>query len=100
MAKSVKHQTKKCICKCTQRAIKLVEETHLSPPSESRVNLEVEDAERDEGYDAGDDELGQVVVEEYVVDVHSQVGREDAQHGSVQNVRRVRLLVEPEKSLK
>ena len=36
--------------------------------------LEVEYAERDEGQKAGDDQLGEVVVPEYVVQVHSQAG--------------------------
>ena len=36
--------------------------------------LEVEYAERDEGQQTGDDQLGEVVVPEYVVQVHSQAG--------------------------
>ena len=40
----------------------------------SSTCLEVEHAERDEGQQAGDDQLGEVVVPEYVVQVHSQAG--------------------------
>ena len=41
----------------------------------SSTCLEVEHAERDEGQQAGDNQLGEVVVPEYVVQVHSQAKR-------------------------
>ena len=44
-----------------------VKNFHLSPPLESRIDFEVEDAEGNEGDDAGNDQLGQVVVVEDVV---------------------------------
>ena len=36
--------------------------------------LEVEYAERDEGQQTGDDQLGEIIVPEYVVQVHPQAG--------------------------
>jgi hypothetical protein len=70
---------------------------YLSSPSERRVNLEVENTESHEGDDASDDELGQVVVEEDIVDVHAKVGREHAHNGSVVDLGCVCLLVIPRK---
>ena len=70
---------------------------YLSSPSERRVNLEVENTESHKGDNASDDELGQVVVEEDIVDVHAKVGREHTHNGSVVNLGYVCLLVIPRK---
>jgi hypothetical protein len=70
---------------------------YLSSPSERRVYLEVKNTESHEGDDSGDDELGQVVVEEDIVDVHPEVGREHTHHGSVVDLGCVCLLVIPRK---
>ena len=47
----------------------------VAPPPERGVDFKVEEAERDEGHEAGDDQLGQVVVVKHVGVVHTQVGR-------------------------
>ena len=48
--------------------------------------LEVEYAERDEGQQAGDDQLGEVVVPEYVVQVHSQAGEYHVGYCNKENI--------------
>ena len=57
----------------------------LHPPSslESIVDLEVEDAEAAEGNDASDDELGEVVVPEDVVVVHTEIRGDHVHLGDV-----------------
>ena len=67
---------------------------------QGRVDLVVEDAQSGEGNDAGDDQLGQVVVVEDVVDVQPQVGREDSDQRLVERLGWIRLGVESGNELK
>ena len=60
-------------------------ETNSSSIPESRIYLEIEEAESDKGDDSSDDEFGKVVVEEDVVQVESQIRRKDSNKSLVDN---------------
>jgi hypothetical protein len=70
-------------------------ETNSSSIPESRIYFEIKEAESHEGDDSGDDEFGQVIVEEDVVQVESQICWKDSNKSLVDDFCCVGFFIEP-----
>jgi hypothetical protein len=67
-----------------------------SPFLQSQIDSKVENAESDEGKDTCEDEFGQVVVEEDVVQVESQICRKDSDKSFVEGFSQVGFCIKSE----